>query len=426
MLEADIEEAKSIAKGAHQAVSFGNYETMVTALNSLPKDTYKIPQSIMIVTLNVPDLWVSSIAEESVAYTYVDDDTFANEIKTNGSVQIGYYVLSALETQKVDLVDYVKNTDYATGTKAGVMKVPGNTGVYMYEGKLWLRLATNYEIKNKTNYFSIAPERLDYAMKIGLTTNTENLTDEEKASALAWLGAVGKTEYAGEGKAGVIKTSNFNGNTVDASGSLYFYGIGGGEWKDRNKANYYVGNRVLSAKYVDNIVKYGLTDNQLTLTDEEKLAALKWLGVVGKTIKFSTAGTSVQWNNDGALYYQGEYTPTAEQLIGVSVTSTEAGTDTKYIIDSSRIIDNTADGITIRLPYNVFIFIAYTDNYTPSAALGRLPLPKRGMYFSWYDDGDTYHAKDITINEMNDNLLNLEGHPYIKALMARIEALENK
>lgn len=97
--------------GANKAVSFVNYSSMITSLNTLPYATYNIGQNIMIITLEVPDLWVSGYEVENVPYTYVSDTDFVNELKTNGSVQVGHYILSALETQKVDLTDYVKNTD---------------------------------------------------------------------------------------------------------------------------------------------------------------------------------------------------------------------------------------------------------------------------------------------------------------------------
>ena len=92
--------------GANKAISFINYSSMVESLNGLDNVACHIGQNIMIVTLNVPDLWISEIAEESIAYTYVSDDDFVNELNTNGFVQVGYYKLSALETQKVDLGDY--------------------------------------------------------------------------------------------------------------------------------------------------------------------------------------------------------------------------------------------------------------------------------------------------------------------------------
>lgn len=97
--------------GSNKAVSFINYSSMITSLNTLANTSYSVGQNIMIVTLNVPDLWVSEIAEESVSYTYVSDDDFVNELNSNGFIQVGYFKLSALETQKVDLTEYAKNED---------------------------------------------------------------------------------------------------------------------------------------------------------------------------------------------------------------------------------------------------------------------------------------------------------------------------
>lgn len=118
-----INEVDSIAKGANQALSFASYAAMVTEFNSLDDDVYNVGQNIYIQTLEVPDLWISSVESTSTTYTYVDDATFVSGLDTNGYVQVGYYKLSALETQKVDLTNYVTNTDYATSTVAGVMKV---------------------------------------------------------------------------------------------------------------------------------------------------------------------------------------------------------------------------------------------------------------------------------------------------------------
>ena len=118
-----INEVDSIAKGANQALSFASYAAMVTEFNSLDDDVYNVGQNIYIQTLEVPDLWISSVESASTTYTYVDDATFVSGLDTNGYVQVGYYKLSALETQKVDLTNYVTNTDYATSNVAGVMKV---------------------------------------------------------------------------------------------------------------------------------------------------------------------------------------------------------------------------------------------------------------------------------------------------------------
>ena len=90
-------------------------------------------------------------------------------------------------TVKVDLTDYVKNTDYATESKAGVVKV--GAGLTVFNGGLQVQYATEQQITNKQGYRNpLAPVFLDTIVKTGITTNTHELTEEEKASALEWLG----------------------------------------------------------------------------------------------------------------------------------------------------------------------------------------------------------------------------------------------
>lgn len=105
----------TLNNGANKAVSYGNYSTMITALNNLPKDAYKVGQNIMIVTLNVPDLWVSEVATSTVGYSCSNDAAFINSLKTDGYVQVGYYKLSMLETQKVDLTAYPTTAQLTSG-----------------------------------------------------------------------------------------------------------------------------------------------------------------------------------------------------------------------------------------------------------------------------------------------------------------------
>jgi hypothetical protein len=106
-----VDEVESVAKGATQAVSFGNYSTMITSLNALGNNVYNVGQNIMIKTLHVPDLWVAEVATTSTPYTYTSDENFVNDLKANEGVKVGYYILSQLETQKVDLTDYETTTN---------------------------------------------------------------------------------------------------------------------------------------------------------------------------------------------------------------------------------------------------------------------------------------------------------------------------
>lgn len=159
--------AKSIADGANQTVSFENYSNMITQINNFSNTKYRAGQNIMIRTDGVPDLWVYSVEETSIPYTYVDDETFANAVTSNVYVQVGYYRLSPLETQKVDLTDYVTNTDYATSITGGVVKVTSSNGIDINSstGQISTSKATNIEIDGKANnYRPIVPSNLDYAV----------------------------------------------------------------------------------------------------------------------------------------------------------------------------------------------------------------------------------------------------------------------
>ena len=148
--------AKSIAEGANQALSYGNYQTMITAFNALANNVYNVGQNVMIITLEVPDLWISSIESTSQTYTYTTDEAFTTALSTNGYVQVGYYKLSALETQKVDLTNYVTNTDYAASNKGGVFKVQSNYGVDVNNGFLRgiEKTYTNYNSADNTMFVS--------------------------------------------------------------------------------------------------------------------------------------------------------------------------------------------------------------------------------------------------------------------------------
>lgn len=115
-----VDTAESIAKKANQAVSFPAYAEMIYELNSLPNNVFDIGQNIYIERLNVPDLWVSDIRKYSVDLDYTTPEEYIVNIlkpKEEGgqeNIQVGYYVLSALESQKVDLTKYVKFEDLDT------------------------------------------------------------------------------------------------------------------------------------------------------------------------------------------------------------------------------------------------------------------------------------------------------------------------
>jgi hypothetical protein len=78
-------------------------------------------------------------------------------------------------TTAVDLTDYVKNTDYATSSKAGVVKVQSAYGIGLTtDNAIRILPAGQTEIAGKTNSTNaITPSMLDYAVNSVLPTMTQ-------------------------------------------------------------------------------------------------------------------------------------------------------------------------------------------------------------------------------------------------------------
>lgn len=111
-------------------------------------------------------------------------DLFDEFVWVNGAWE--YITTKQIE---IDLTNYVKNTDFATTTKSGVVRCGEGLSMSSSSGKINIQGATESQIRAKTTEFRpIVPSVLDYAVKVALTTNTIQLTDEEKAAARAWLG----------------------------------------------------------------------------------------------------------------------------------------------------------------------------------------------------------------------------------------------
>ena len=206
-----------------KAKAFDDYGALVNHLLTAQLDIpYAIGQPFYLIATSVPDLWVSGVLADYAPYEYTTTEKFLADMDANGGkVRVGNYQLSKLETAKITIDSaqekYDENletedktvvgainelnekkvgfNDYPTASKAGVIKYEGNQfGIYLTgDGVIKTEPATEAEILAKVNiYKPITPRRLSYAVKVGITTNTETLTDEEKASACEWVGAVKK------------------------------------------------------------------------------------------------------------------------------------------------------------------------------------------------------------------------------------------
>lgn len=179
-VDEQIDDVREVAEGKTKSFTVSTLNALGTLLGintSVVSDEYTITSTtvnykgqnielkqgdlFLIVDTSVPDYWVS-----------VDD-----------------MKLYKMETTKVDLIDYVKNTDYATNEKAGVVKINSAYGITeFYNGIIGISEPVATEIESKTSYKPITTRTLDKAIKVGITTNTIELTKEEKSSAQRWLG----------------------------------------------------------------------------------------------------------------------------------------------------------------------------------------------------------------------------------------------
>lgn len=108
-----INEVNSIALGSQQAVAFNDYVDLVAFLNAVQSGefefaSYNIGQSIYLLELEIPDLWVTG-AVSGEQYTYISDERFIEDILAGA--YIGNYQLGLLETGKVDLSNYYTKTE---------------------------------------------------------------------------------------------------------------------------------------------------------------------------------------------------------------------------------------------------------------------------------------------------------------------------
>jgi hypothetical protein len=159
-----INKVEAIAKGAQQAVAYKTYQEAVTAINGLGADVYSVGQNVMIFTLSVPDLWVSGVEETREPYEYVGDEAIVNALKADGSIRVGHYTLSALETGKVNLEDYYtkSETDVLLGNipigieqLVGTEDKPINFATDMEVGKLYI-ITGDIKYSEKKSYPSLS------------------------------------------------------------------------------------------------------------------------------------------------------------------------------------------------------------------------------------------------------------------------------
>lgn len=253
-----INEVNSIAKGAQKAISYGNYQIMITAFNALASTACKIGQSIFIVTLDVPDLWISGIENNSVTYTYTTDEAFTTALQTYGYVQVGYYKISALETGKVDLSPYYTQAETNVLLASKLKEPSSNLAV----GK----------------YFRIASIDLNgHAVLECVDAPSSPVQSISTADSLLTPDANGDVRIptASGSNLGLVKSfgSSYGVQIVASSGLIFLTVPTDQQITDRSRQHAVVLSKL------DQAVKTAMTDGVgAAWTDAERLAALSRMG----------------------------------------------------------------------------------------------------------------------------------------------------
>ena len=115
----EVDRINDVLYGAEKATAYDTYEEMVVVLNNADNKLFFVGQSIYIGTQNVPDLWVYAVEDDKVLYGYTSDAALESQLQSDGTVKIGYYRLSQLESKKLDLSNYVTKDkeEIITGNK---------------------------------------------------------------------------------------------------------------------------------------------------------------------------------------------------------------------------------------------------------------------------------------------------------------------
>lgn len=186
--------AYALAEGRAKAVSFDTAAAMTTALKAATKSDYKVGDNIFIKALDTPDYWVSKVLDNNTG-TY------------------GYFEISALESQKVDLTSYQQKTDSSLATTSKT--IVGAIG----EVKTTADAAKNQSNTNTTEIANIknGSTKVGAASKADSATSATTATTATSAGKWSTARTIGVTVGSGVKKDGSTAISGTGSQSVDGS-----------------------------------------------------------------------------------------------------------------------------------------------------------------------------------------------------------------
>lgn len=222
-------------------------------------------------TKNLPTDIDAKVEEDKISLTLILKNKDGEEISKK-----------TIELPMQDLSEYVKDTDYATASKAGLIYSKDAYGISIEsDGGAKIAFASEKEISEQSNNRKpIVPKTLSEAVKVGLTANTKTLTDDEMKSARDLIGAVGSTDYMGKENAGVAKVNQNNSGMKVTDGFLHLYPCSPVALTLRNQTgvNYNERSPVTVGNLNIAVIASLTDDKKIIMTDEEKAVACETLG----------------------------------------------------------------------------------------------------------------------------------------------------
>ena len=186
------------------------------------------------------------------------------------------------------VTDGVANIPYASTSNWGIVKVVSNYGINTNSnGQLHIINPSDAQITNKSGFIAVTCSTMDKALKNSITTNTIELTDDEKVSACDWIGAVKDVQANGtsvlkdgvanipiatKDQAGLVRPVPANGINVSNTGTLNLSKLSDSSLANKNS------NYAVLVSQIDLATKVGVTTNTIELTEAEKTNACNWLG----------------------------------------------------------------------------------------------------------------------------------------------------
>ena len=297
-----FEPVKALALGATKAFSVENYAALVTALSSAEKTAYRVGQTIFVGTAEVPDVWIYSVEDSSVSYTYTTDSTLEASLVA-GTLQIGYFTLRQMET-KTDLSDYA-TTDAVSEAIDALIDA-------LVDGVVAVAEATYAESATYA-------QQADFANQINTDREIE---DADTACPPVVFGTVGGNA---EVQSGLNKFSELRGHTIKWNQLVQNGNFDGTTRWSGNTATISASDNVLTAVQTDVANYFGIitaissipTNHKILVSfeakaDEETNIRIRYPASVSpqslttsfKRFGFFANSGSTGFPNDGQLYLQ--------------------------------------------------------------------------------------------------------------------------